>query len=215
MNLRKPFFLLMILTLLLPGTPSFASESIGPTTSTPKQLSYVDVYYNEIFGVDHNSFNVDTGNYQLNYDLSNGGIHSLAIKNSSFPEASVLDAVYSLSPAVKVNGTWFRATNVNNFSTRDKMITRKAGKNMWEILLEGLQLADSQGNLLPLTVDQTFYFWNEKLYASTKWKPIVKITGIEYAELDTFVNADTLQSICDHVNVSQCNTSKLSSCYTG
>ena len=54
--------------------------------------------------------------------------------------------------------------------------------------MQGIQLADDQGNLLPLTVDQTLYFWNEKIYASTTWKPTVKITGIEYAELDTAVN---------------------------
>lgn len=195
----------LVLTGVLPGTVGSqivqAETATGESGQPANEASYIDGYYKNVGWTDNNMFTTETMNYHMNYDLSKGGVNFLSLKVSSAPEADILaEASHSLSPAVQVGGIWYRADNLNNLGENDKAITRKTGKKMWEVVMKDIELADQDGNKLPLTVDQTYYFWNEKFYVVTEWKPIRKITGIDYAELQTVVKAglfDRMQTVND------------------
>ena len=61
-----------------------------------------------------------------------------------------------------VNGTWYSA----NYDNTAKQITaRQAGKDIVEVLIPGVQMKNPSGTALPFTINQTFYFWPDKIYS--------------------------------------------------
>ena len=145
-------------------TPNITAEAKAACPS--KSEGYVDVYYDNISGTDPNSISADTANYNLGKALSTNSKDTskfLVIKQSNFPSVNVLkNNINALSPAMKVNGQWYKANYTKN---SNKMIVKRAGKNLWNIEVQNIQLENSNGQILPLTVNQTFYFWNEKYFA--------------------------------------------------
>ena len=156
-------------------------------TASVKPETFVDVYYNNTYLQNNNSISADTGTYKMKYDLVNRGVTEMNIKSSTTPEDNILAKVNidSFMPTVKVNGVWYRSDKAKH---EGRMLVHKAGKNFWQIELRDIQLASDDGKILPLKADQIFYFWNEKFYVKTSWLPTADIPGVEYAELQTYLN---------------------------
>lgn len=149
--------------------------------------SYVDVYYNSTLGTDtYNNLSAVTSNYDFAYGLANGSAIGLYNKNSGFPSANMLSTsgTNSLTPSIKVSGTLYSPI-YNDREAKAYMI--RAGKNMWDVRIANIIFKSVAGATLPLYAEQEFYLWNEKFYVKTTWNVTGTIAGIEYAELQTFL----------------------------
>lgn len=145
---------------------------------------YVEVYYDKTYSTNGNTFTADTESYQLQYDLSGGTGIAYRVKTSSDPDRNLWRGV-GLMPALRVNGEWYKPTNADG---ADRLYFHEAGKNLWKVEKPGIELANDAGAKLPLLVDQTFYFWHDKSYVTTVFRPQAAIEGIEYAELVTVLD---------------------------
>ncbi len=177
------------------GKNSAETDKSRPATSPEQDRSgisdsalnnaYVDSYYSKTFGTAANTLNTDTSKYAAQYELNSSNIQSLKIKNSDFPDQNIFSTIGGLLPKAVVNGITYSADN--NTRTAKAWI-RKAGKVLWEIQINDIILKSGSGDKLPLTVQQTYNFWDDKFYVTTKWLPTENITNLESATLNTRLN---------------------------